>query len=100
ITSSSTQSNTQLTLQFILSKSITDAATDVQAAIQRATGILACSSGNNAFTEFATSTAFAPACRETARTTIDPGGLNPRIQKKRDVRSSCTPCRTWATSRR
>src|SRR5206468_11272693 len=35
-------------------------------------GKLARSSGNSAFTELATSTAFAPACRETASTTTDP----------------------------
>jgi len=35
-------------------------------------GKLARSSGKSALTEFATSTAFAPACRETARTTIEP----------------------------
>ena len=32
---------------------------------------------------FATSTAFAPACRETASTTIEAGGLTPRNQKRR-----------------
>ena len=63
-------------------------------------GKLARNSGKSAFTEFATSTAFAPACRETASTTIEPGELNPRTQKKRDVRSSYTLCFTSATSRR
>ena len=51
-------------------------------------GKLARNSGNNALTDFATSTALAPACRETASTTTEPGGLNPRIQNVRDIRSS------------
>ena len=34
-----------------------------------------CSSGNNSRTERATSTAFAPACRETAKTITEAGGL-------------------------
>src|SRR5204862_1828553 len=38
-------------------------------------GKLARSSGNSALTELATSTAFAPACRETASTTTEPGGI-------------------------
>ena len=63
-------------------------------------GKLARSSGNSALTDLATSTAFAPACRETASTTTEPGGLKPRIQKKRERRSSCTLCLTSETSRR
>ncbi|KAF5409172.1 MAG: hypothetical protein Udaeo2_06460 [Candidatus Udaeobacter sp.] len=63
-------------------------------------GKLARSSGNSALTDLATSTALAPACRLTARTTTEPGGLKPRIQKKREMRSSCTLWRTSATSRR
>src|SRR5436190_17271041 len=63
-------------------------------------GKLARSSGKSAFTELATSTAFAPACRETASTTTEPGGLKPHIQKKREMRSSCTLCLTSETSRR
>ena len=63
-------------------------------------GKLARSSGKSAFTELATSTAFAPACRETASTTTEPGALKPRIQKKREMRSSCTLWRTSATSLR
>ena len=53
-------------------------------------GRLARISGKSAFTELATSTAFAPACRETASTTTEPGGLKPRIQNVREIRSSCT----------
>src|SRR5207249_9788254 len=63
-------------------------------------GKLARSSGKSALTDLATSTAFAPACRETASTTTEPGGLKPRIQKKREMRSSCTLCLTSETSRR
>src|SRR4029453_2276239 len=63
-------------------------------------GKLARNSGNSAFTELATSTALAPACRETASTTTEPGGLKPRIQKKREIRSSSTLWRTSATSRK
>src|SRR5213592_2765884 len=61
-------------------------------------GRLARNSGKRALTEFATSTALAPACRETASTTTDPGGLKPRIQNEREMRSSCTLLRTSATS--
>src|SRR5947199_10761010 len=61
-------------------------------------GRLARSSGNSAFTELATSTAFAPACRETASTTTEPGGWKPRIQKKREMRSGCTLWLTAATA--
>src|SRR5712692_12019176 len=63
-------------------------------------GKLARNSGKSAFTEFATSTAFAPACRETANTTTEPGGLKPRIQNVREIRSSCTLWRTSDTSRK
>src|SRR5437899_9850602 len=63
-------------------------------------GKLARSSGKSALTELATSTAFAPACRETASTTTACGGLKPRIQKKREMRSSCTLCLTSETSRK
>src|SRR6266571_8178488 len=63
-------------------------------------GKLARSSGKSSLTELATSTALAPACRETASTTTEPGGLKPRIQKKREMRSSCTLCLTSATSRK
>src|SRR6266513_2373607 len=61
-------------------------------------GRLARISGKSALTEFATSTAFAPACRDTANTTTEPGGLKPRIQNVRESRSSCTLWRTSATS--
>src|ERR1700730_2638210 len=61
-------------------------------------GKLALNSGKSALTEFATSTAFAPAARCTASTTTDPGGLNPRTQNVRDILSSCTLWRTSATS--
>ena len=40
-----------------------------------------CKPGNKARTERATATAFAPACRETAKTMTEAGGLNPRDEK-------------------
>ena len=49
-------------------------------------GKLARSSGNSALTELATSTAFAPACRITASTTTEPGGLKTaHPEKARDA---------------
>src|SRR5438105_10952942 len=63
-------------------------------------GRLARNSGKSALTELATSTAFAPACRETASTTTEPGGLKPRIQNVREILSSWTLWRTSATSRK
>ncbi len=49
---------------------------------------------------FATSTAFAPACRLTATTAVAEGRSYPRAQKRSFTRSSCTVSVAAATSRR
>ena len=59
-----------------------------------------CNPGKSSRTERATSTALAPAWRETAKTITEAGGWKLRTKKCRDKRSFSTPSTTRATSRR